>query len=826
MFGELVRAHRKRRGITQEELADLAGLSARAIRAIETGRSTAPRAASRRLLADALELSGADRDQFVIAPAAPAASVNTTVSTVADPAALSGSPVFDPPNGATTITKSSSDGSWNFGINVRRPAGVPRQLPLALGSFAGRHQTIRCLDQFLADGTSTIAVISGSAGVGKSTLAVYWAHRVAEQFPDGQLFVNLGGFGPPGTLVDPAAAVRGFLHALGVPAQQIPDAPAEQAALYRSLLAVRRMLVVIDNARDADQVRPLVPAAEHCRVLVTSRHQLTGLVVTDGAFPIPLDLLSVEDSRQLLTRRLGHHRVTADLAAVNELIERCARLPLALAVVAGRAATASAFPLSSFAVELRRARNQLDAFNSGDAVSDARTVFSWSYRPLPAPAARLFRLIGGYTGPQLSVPAAASLVGVDLAEIPALLTTLSSAGLISEAAPGRFVLHDLLRHYASELVEQVEAASECHAARRRLLDHYLHTAAAADLLLLPHRAALPLSAASPGSVRTELTGRADAFDWFTVELEVLLALVRDAAELGFDAHAWQLASTLQGFLYLRGHWHEALTVQLHALPAAERIGDRYALALSQFHLGRAFINLNRFDEGHHQLLLAEAGYRELGDVAEQAQVHFALGVTFGRQGDYREALRRNTRALELSRQSGNRYQQAQAFNAIGWCSAHLGDNEQAHTYCEQALLLFEEIGDASGAGDTWDSIGFILLQRGEYADAINCYRRSVELYLAAGKLLYAATVLTDLAQIHTTIGQPTQARQALGEVSGILDDLDLPEANQFLDLLLRLDQPMVDATEAGCVHGIGIRMAHDGRDAWVGDGHPVILRDG
>ncbi|HEU4423406.1 MAG TPA: BTAD domain-containing putative transcriptional regulator, partial [Pilimelia sp.] len=330
-------------------------------------------------------------------------------------------------------------------------APVPAQLPADVPDFTGRDDHLKQLDKLATDpGTVTTVVvtaISGTAGVGKTALAVHWAHRVSDRFGDGQLYVNLRGFDPSGSVMDPAEAIRGFLQALAVPPESIPGSLAAQVGLYRSLLAGRRMLIMLDNARDAEQVRPLLPGTPGCLVVVTSRAQLPGLV-TAGAHPLTLDLLAPAEARDLLTRRLGADRLAADPDAVDEIITRCARLPLALTVVAARAAYSPSFRLATIAAELRHTRGGLDAFDSGDTATDVRAVFSWSYRALSPDAARLFRLLGIHPGPDISTPAAASLAGIPPDQARPLLAELARAHLITEHRPGRYAFHDLMRAYA------------------------------------------------------------------------------------------------------------------------------------------------------------------------------------------------------------------------------------------------------------------------------------------------------------------------------------------------------------------------------------------
>jgi NB-ARC domain len=289
---------------------------------------------------------------------------------------------------------------------------VPRQLPGAVCGFAGRvtelDELTGLLNSARTGGTVVISAIEGTAGIGKTALAVHWAHQVAGRFPDGQLHVNLRGFDPAGTPMTSAVAVRGFLDALDVPPERIPVSVDAQAALYRSLLAGRRVLVVLDNARDAGQVRPLLPGSSGCMVIVTSRNRLTSLIA-EGARPLTVDLLTVTDARQLLAGHLGASRMAAEPDAVEDIITACSRLPLALAIVAARASAHPSFPLTALADELRDAQDRLEVLNGGEAAANARAVFSWSCRQLSTEAARLFRLLGLHPGPDITAPAAAAL---------------------------------------------------------------------------------------------------------------------------------------------------------------------------------------------------------------------------------------------------------------------------------------------------------------------------------------------------------------------------------------------------------------------------------
>ncbi len=364
---------------------------------------------------------------------------------------------------------------------------VPAQLPHSSPDFTNRDTEIEQLNDLLpADGTEVggpvIAAIAGTAGAGKSALAVHWAHQVRDRFPDGQLYVNLRGFDPGGSVMDPADAIRGFLDAFAVPADRIPVDLDAQGALYRSMLADLRVLILLDNARDGAQVRPLLPGSPGSLVVVTSRNQLISLAATDGAHPVPLDLLSPGEAQQLFTRRLGRRRVAAEPAAVTAIITACAGLALALSVVTARAAANPRLMLAALAEELRETGG-LDALDAGDTLTNVRTVFSWSYQALSEPAARMFRLLGLHAGPDIGAPAAASLAGVPVAGARAALTELTRAHLLTDRGGGRFTFHDLLRAYAAELADTHDSAVDRRAAIRRVLDHYLHTAYHADGLL-------------------------------------------------------------------------------------------------------------------------------------------------------------------------------------------------------------------------------------------------------------------------------------------------------------------------------------------------------
>ncbi|MFY1669818.1 ATP-binding protein [Plantactinospora sp. WMMB334] len=665
----------------------------------------------------------------------------------------------------------------------RGPAVVPRQLPPAVRNLAGRSAELRALtsltDLSTAPGATTvIAIIDGTAGVGKTTLAVAWAHRVADRFPDGQLYVNLRGFDPAAPAMDPAEAVGGFLDAFDVPAQHVPARLTSQIALFRSLVAGRRLLVVLDNARDADQVRPLLPGAPGCLVVVTSRNRLTSLVATEQAHPITLGLLSGTESRDLLAGRVGAERVAAAPGAAEKIVAACDRLPLALSIVAAHAVTQPAVPLDRIAAQLHRAASRLDLLDSGEPDEDLRAVFSWSYRTLSPPAGRLFRLLGLPVGREISTVAAASLAGIPVRQASLALAELHQRHMVGTPAPGRYALHDLLRAYAAELAQQVEPAVERDDAVRRLLDHYLHTAYAAVRLLYPHRGPVDLVPAGTGAVVDAPAGIPAALAWLAAEHAVLTDAVRCAADAGLGHHTWQLAWSVSDFLQRRGHWYDWLTSLRTGLVAARRQADLPGQAHLHHHLGLACAMLGRHDEALAHLHQALEHFAGLGDRAGSAAIHLGLGSLLVRLGSYGEALDHDRRALHLYRAAGHRVGQALALNNTAWKHTQIGQYRRAIEYGEQALDRHDEAGNPQGAADAWDTLGYAYHRLGEHRRAVDCYLRALDLFRRRGDHYYEAGTLTRLGDTYAAAGDGGAARSAWEETLDILHHLGHPDADQ------------------------------------------------
>lgn len=656
---------------------------------------------------------------------------------------------------------------------------VPRQLPATMPRFSGRRAELRLLSDLFdrvhgAGGTMVISAIDGTAGIGKTALALHWAHQVADRFPDGQLYVNLRGFDPSGAPMPPEDAILGFLDAFAVPPEQIPASLEGRTGMYRSLLAGRRMLIVVDNARDAEQVRPLLPGSPGCVVVVTSRNQLTGLAATDDAHLITLDVLTPGEARELLARRLEAGQM-AESGAVADLVELCARLPLALTIAAARAAARPGFPLSALTAELLDSRGRLDALGTGDVASDVRAVFSWSFRQLSSSAARLFRLLGLHPGPDISRAAAAALAGVPAEVAQEALGELTRAHLLNEHVPGRFACHDLLRAYAAERTRAQDGEVDRRAAVRRVLDHYLSTGHAAARLLNPARR--PIGLATEAAAE-RLDDYGAAMDWFVAEHDVLLAAAAHAAEAGMDRHAWQIPWTLADFFDRHGHWHDWQVTQLSALAAAIRLGDEAAQSIALRELGRAHIRLRGYGDAETYLWRALDLQRRLADRDGQAATHQAFAWLCEQQGDYHQALPHCHQAFELRRAIGDEAGAACALNNIGWCYTLLGQHRRARAYCEEALELHRAADNRHGEADTWDSIGHIHRHLGDHDQAITAYTNALDLYRPLGDRYNQADTFDHLGRTHHAAGQLVAAHRAWRQALAILDDLQHPDAAQ------------------------------------------------
>jgi DNA-binding SARP family transcriptional activator len=662
--------------------------------------------------------------------------------------------------------------------NAAEPAAdwvTPRQLPLATPYFAGRVSELRALDRMLgqlseAGRTSMIAIISGTAGVGKTALALNWAHGVAAQFPDGQLHADLRGYGPSGPPVTAAEAIGTLLEGLGVPAERIPVGFAARVGLYRSLLAMKRMLIVFDGVRSADQVRPLLPAGPGCLVLVTSRGQLTGLAV-EGATTLALGVLSEHEAHLVLARRIGGRRVAAEPWAADDLVRFCGRLPLALGVVAARAAAHPRSPLAVIADGLRDEGQRMDALGTGDPATDVRAVFSWSAGLLSQGAAQLFCLTGIYAGRDLTVPVTASLAAIPRPRAFQLLTELSRSGLLTEHLPGRFAAHDLLRAYAAEQARAHLSETGEQAALLRVLDYFLLSFDAAGRLIDGWRDPVALVASGTEVIPESFDSLAAASAWCLSEAGDLARVIGQAAARGFSGHAWQLAWAADAFFNRLARWEETVAVHRIALSAAERQHDLTGEAYLRSGLGRALVMLRAEDEARQCLQRAITVFQQIGDRVGEAVARSRRALLSDWESEPGQAYGQAEQTLELCRGTGNVAGQAVALNSLGYHASQLGEYERALKFFDQALHVFRDLDDRRGQGVVHSSIAAAYLELGDSSLSRDHARAATESLDPTGYVWELAWALDMLGNACGASGDHDAARAAWQRALDLLDPL-------------------------------------------------------
>ena len=682
-------------------------------------------------------------------------------------------------NGSEQADRSSaaSAPATDTGAAAKTP---PAQLPLAARGFAGRLSELAELDASLAsrdrpDGALTVLIVSGTAGVGKTTLAVHWAHKVRDRFPDGQLYLNLRGFAPTGPAMEPAAAIRSFLDALGVPPERVPPAVEAQAGLYRSLLADRRMLVLLDNARDVEQVRPLLPGAAGCLIVVTSRNQLLGLVATENAHPLTVDLFSASEGRELLAHRLGVERTAAEPEAADEIVSQCARLPLALAIVTARALAYPRFSLATLAEELRQARESLDAFDGGEPATQVRTVFSWSYRTLSKEAARLFRMMAIHPGPDIGIHAAACLAGLTPAGLRQPLAELVRTHLISEYPAGRYTFHDLLRIYAAERNREEDGDNERATATQRLYQHYLHTAHAATRLLYPQKTGLPQSAPPPELPILKFEAHSEALDWLDTEHPNLVAAITLAAQRGPHSAAWLLADALRAYLQRRQHSVHWLAVTEAGMSAARAEGDLHGQAAMHISTAAAHHAVARHQQAIVHLRHVAELSRQAGWLEGEAVAFCNLGAVYGELGQLEEAMANLLRGHALYGQAQLWELQAVVLNNLGNTERLRGGLKQAADYLRQALGLWRPLGSSSPLSTTLNSLGQVYYDLGRFTLGAEHLNEAVTFGRQTRDHAIEASSLACLSRLHCDAGRTSQALQAAHAAVRLSDEIASPQ---------------------------------------------------
>ncbi len=653
---------------------------------------------------------------------------------------------------------------------VPTTSSVPRQLPAGVRHFVGRAHELARLTEMLATRPGEpvlISAINGIGGVGKTALALRWAHQVADRFPDGQLYVDLRGFDQRIEHVAAATAARDFLLALGVKTGDIPQSEDAVFALYRSVLAERRVLLVLDNARDVDQIRPLLPGGATNLVLITSRNQLRGLVAREGVRPVALDVLDEQGGLDLLTERIGAARVAAEPEAAARLVAQCAGLPLALGIVAARAAYGAS--LTALAAELEAER--LDALDI-DETTGVRTVFSWSLRSLGEDAARMFVLLGLHFGPDLSVAAAASLAGLPVARASRLLGELVAGSLLGTTTGGRFALHDLVRDYAAERVAELPAETRAEALRR-MFDYYLHTAHVCWQLLQYNSPPIVQGPPAPGVVLEPVPDADAAWARFAAERRVLLTAVERAEELGADDFVWRVMFVMHGYLSREGYKHEVLAGHRLGLAATERLGDFDGQSLMHRRIAAALIDFDEFGASEFHLREAIRCAQPGGDVAAEAHLRRGLAFTYERQGRLAEALDVLVEIHPRMAGHPDHYELGRHCAALGRAHHNVGEGTRALELCLQAVELFartEFNGQDEGPAGNLETLGDIYLGLGRHAEAIDSYERALRVWRSMRGAINLSDGLILLATAQIAAGEPERARDNLTEALHILEN--------------------------------------------------------
>jgi tetratricopeptide (TPR) repeat protein/transcriptional regulator with XRE-family HTH domain len=800
-FAGLLRRLRTEAQLTQEELAEASRLSPRSVSDLERGINRTAHKDTANLLAEALNLAGPARELFVAAARGRAPA-------------------------------SEALAAWQGRAPVAFAAAATRALPRDTASFAGRElELTRLLAAAgdLAEGGGVVGIhaIDGMAGIGKTAFAVHAAHRLAGRFPDGQFFLPLHAHTAGQRPVDPADGLASLLLTAGMAAQHIPPGLEARAARWRDFTAGKRILLLLDDAASHEQVRPLLPGTAGSLVLVTSRRRLAAL---GDATVFSLDTLSPGEAAELLVRLAGAAGLRAEDAAVGEITRLGGYLPLAIAMLASQLRHHPAWTAASLATALAAAQDRL-ALMHAENLSVA-TAFDLSYTDLTPSQQQLFRRLGLIPGPTFDMYAAAALDDISLDAAHRNLDELFDQHLITEPAPGRYQLHDLLREHAHALVA-ADGPAECDAATGRLLDYYLHVALAAGAHIPAYYTVQSRLPPGPPPPRApNLSTFAEAAAWLGTERPNLYAATQHAAASGRALHAVQIPAAMGEFLRNHGDWDQATTLHRIALATARQARDRPGQALALRQLGTLAWLSGDFPAAEANLSHAVSLYREAGDGPGQAYALDHLGMVQQHTGDRPAALASRQQALKLARGVGDRLAEAVALVHLGEIQGLTGDYPAAATNLQQALVLFRGLGNLAGEADALGNLGGLQTETGDYPAAEASLSRSLMLYSSIGNRVGQAWVLNDLGLLQQRTGdypaaaashqQALELHRDLGDLTDVADTLNnLGELssrtsatsqardhhNQALILSRDIGAPLV---EARALEGIGRSHLQDG----------------
>jgi tetratricopeptide (TPR) repeat protein/transcriptional regulator with XRE-family HTH domain len=764
-FAGLLRRLRAEAGLTQEELAEAAGLGGRTVSDLERGVALTARRETARLLADALGLEGTARVSFEAA------------------------------------ARGRSPASVSSAAEAGGVAGATRTLPRDIGSFTGRQPELRRLTAAVTSaggrgGVVSIHAIGGMAGIGKTALAVHAAHRLAPRFPGGQIFLPLHGHTPGQVPVDPADALASLLLTAGVPAAQIPPGLEARMALWRDRLAERQLLLVLDDAASSEQVRPLLPGTGASLVLVTSRRHLSAL---EDATAVSLDTLPPGEAAALLVRLAGRAGLSPDDPAVGAITRLCGFLPLAIGMVARQLHHHPAWSAAGRAAELASAADRLELMAT-ENVSVA-TAFNLSYTDLADDQQRLFRRLGLHPGTDIDAYAAAALDGTGLPAARRGLEALYEQHLIAEPAQGRYRMHDLIREHARALAGRLDPDHDREQTTERLLDYYQHTAARADAFISRHARPSPAAADStiPAAVPA-LAGREQALAWARAERASLFACLDQATGTGQHARIVALTAGLAGLLRTDGPWPDAVTRHMAAIEAARHLGDRLGQANALNDLGEVRWLTGDYTAAAQAEEQALGIYRDLGDRLGQANTLSSLGIARRATGDYPGAAQALEQALGIYRDLGDRLGQANTLNDIGTLQRATGDYPAAAQALEQALGIYRDLGERLGQANTLHNLGVVRRETGDYPTAAQALEQALGIYRDLGERRGQALAIHNLGTVRRATGDYPTAARALEQALGIYRAIGMRggEANALgnLGIVLRLTGDYAAAAQA------------------------------